>query len=88
MGKFIKEMGLAAMMLAVSGVSASGKGNTRYYQAAVDTDAVWVATSEGLMRFDKSTGEQNTFASQGIPASPQSQWPTVWYSQEARATEA
>lgn len=25
MGKFIKEMGLAAMMLAVSGVSASGK---------------------------------------------------------------
>ncbi len=26
MGKFIKEMGLAAMMLAVSGVSASGKG--------------------------------------------------------------
>ena len=66
MGKFIKEMGLAAMMLAVSGVSASGKGNTRYYQAAVDTDAVWVATSEGLMRFDKSTGEQNTFASQGF----------------------
>ena len=55
MGKFIKEMGLAAMMLAVSGVSASGKENTRYYQAAVDTDAVWVATSEGLMRFDKST---------------------------------
>ncbi len=66
MGKFIKEMGLAAMMLAVSGVSASGKGNTRYYQAAVDTDAVWVATSGGLMRFDKSTGEQNTFASQGF----------------------
>ena len=87
MGKFIKEMGLAAMMLAVSGVSASGKENTRYYQAAVDTDAVWVATSEGLMRFDKSTGEQNTHLRDSM-TSPQSQWPTVWYSQEARVTEA
>lgn len=66
MRKVIKGMGLAAMMLAVSGVSASAERNTRYYQAAVDNDAVWVATSAGLMRYDKSTGEQNTFASQGF----------------------
>ncbi len=66
MGKFTKGMRLAAMMLAVSGVSAIGQENTRYYQADVDNDAVWVATSEGLLRFDKSTGEKSTFSSDGF----------------------
>ena len=67
MGKYIiKGMGLAAMMLAVSVVSASAEEGTFYYQAVVDNDAVWIATSAGLMRCDKSTGEQNTFASQGF----------------------
>ena len=45
MGKFIKETMLAAVMAVAVGSSAFGQENVCYYQAAVDNDAVWVATS-------------------------------------------
>lgn len=66
MEKFMKGTMLAAVMAVSVGISAFGQEEVLYYQAAVDNNAVWVATSAGLMRCDKSTGEQNTFASQGF----------------------
>lgn len=48
--------------IATSASNASAADEIRHYQAAADNAAVWMATNQGLVRYDKSSGETKTFS--------------------------
>ncbi|MDE5645735.1 MAG: hypothetical protein K2I45_08855, partial [Muribaculaceae bacterium] len=62
--KLFKMMFVA--VLAGAGVAdavADDAGQVMFRNAALDSDYVWMATADGLVRHDKKSGEEQTFSS-------------------------
>lgn len=88
----MKKLFTATIALAAFAASMTAADDVRHYQMAADANAVWVATSNGLVKYDKRTGATTTFATEkyrnitSVAVSPEGTVTVGCYGNEGVAT--